>query len=95
MNNQAILYEEHNYHIPYTSIFQISEKDFRLLIEFNNFDDLIDKLTEYLNTIKEELYIKGCILGNSVPLGELMRKSTEISDELKQHTIKWKISREI
>ena len=54
LNNHAITYEEHNYYIPYTSIFQIFEKDFRITIELNNLYDLIDitnKLTDELNIV--------------------------------------------
>ncbi|WP_407424316.1 hypothetical protein [Methanobrevibacter sp.] len=86
LNNHAITYEEHNYYIPYTSIFQISEKDFGITIELNNLDDLIEltnKLTDDLNSVKEEICnVKGCIIGNSAALGELMRQSTEINSEL-------------
>ena len=93
------LNEPINRFIPYTSVSQIVERNSSLTISVYNFDELmeivdslpeniaegLDSMKNDVNTLKEEIYnVKGCIIGNSVPLGELMRKSREINDELNE-----------
>ena len=49
-------------------------------------DDLetkMDSLKEEISALKEEIiHAKGCIIGNSVPLGEIMRTSSDIKKEM-------------
>ena len=53
-------------------------------------DDLetkMDSLKEEIQALKEEIiHAKGCIIGNSVPLGEIMRTSSDIKKEMIQLT---------
>ena len=47
----------------------------------------MDSLKEEMNAVKEEIiHAKGCIIGNSVPLGEIMRTSSDIKKEMIQLT---------
>ena len=58
LNNQGITYEKQNYYIPYTSIFQIYEKESSIQIELHNFNDLMEstqKLSEDLSAMRQEM----------------------------------------
>ncbi|MDO5859110.1 hypothetical protein [Methanobrevibacter sp.] len=74
-------YDVYNRHIPYTSIREIIETDSAITIELAGHHDAIRKMEDDISTIKEEIFnVKGCIIGNSVPLGEIMRK-VKVLDE--------------
>ena len=67
-------YDVHNRHIPYTSVREIIETDSVITVELTGHDEKLNKIEEDIGTIREEIFnVKGCIIGNSVPLGDIIR----------------------
>ena len=86
-------YESVIRYVPYSSIFEIVERKGCLEVSLQDLDVFSksgDSLCESRadEMIEEICNVKGCIIGNTVPLGELVRKSNEITDEMKSIKVK-------